>query len=217
MAALAFVPSQAEDALFDVLSQMPQGKRSVVALAGPSGMVTSTVAEHVSIRLNREIESRATTLSASGFLLDNVLLNSLGRAHRKGAPDTFDTGTLSYIIRRLRANAETDVAVPIYDPQLDLVRSAARLIHQRTEIVIVEGSYLLLEAMPWSPLMGQFDLTVMLKADDATVRRSLEDKFEQLGLSTEETQVRIEDQDLPNARYIREKSATADHIFSVNE
>lgn len=216
MAALEVIPSEAEDALYDVLSSLPRHRRSVVAIAGPPGAGKTALTDQLTIRLNQAAPDRAATLPMDGFLLDNVLLSSMGRLERKGAADTFDVGGLYNMVRRLRANAEREIAVPTYDWRLELARSSARLIRQSTDIVLVEGSYLLLQDPPWAPLIGQFDQTVMLQLGSRGLRRRLEAVWAQQGLSPKAAAKQIEEYDLPNAILVLENSSTADHIISTD-
>lgn len=217
MATLDLVPSDAEEMLYERLSELPRGRRSLVAVAGPPGVGKSDLADRLTIRLNRKATNRAATLPINGFLLDNVILNSMGRLDHKGAPDTFDGGSLVTCVRRLKANIEDEVAVPVYDRNLEIARGAARLIRRTTDVIILEGSYLLCQAMPWAPLIGQFNLSVMLKADDATLSNRLDAVWRQHGLGSEERRKMIEQNDLPNARYVREHSAAADVVLAIGD
>jgi len=66
-------------------------------------------------------------------------------------------------IGRIRADGEAEIAVPVFDRDLEIARAGARIIPQSARIIIVEGNYLLLDAEPWRSLV--FDTTVMIDAD----------------------------------------------------
>lgn len=215
MASVEIGPSDAENALFERLALLPYGRRSLVAIAGPPGAGKSALANRLTVRLNREAESRASILSVDGLLLDNVILGLKGRQHRKGATDTFDGGGLSHLIRRLKSNLEEEIAVPVYDRELDLTRAGSRLIRRATDLILIEGSYLLSDTLPWAPLYGQFDFTVMVSADEATLRRRLETVLPQYGLSADQASERIERNDLPNARFVQSTAMTPDFTLTV--
>ncbi|MEL7106872.1 MAG: hypothetical protein AAGM21_13195 [Pseudomonadota bacterium] len=215
MASLDIGPSVAENALFERLAALPENHRSLVAIAGPPGAGKSALADRLTVRLNRQAENRAATLPVEGFLLDEVILGLKGRQHRKGAPDTFDGGGLSHLIRRLKSNLEEEIAAPVYDRNLDLTRAGARLIRRATDLVLIEGNYLLSDTLPWAPLYGLFDFTVMVTADEKTLRRRLETVLPQYGLSADETSDKIERIDMPNARFVQSSAMAPDFTLSL--
>ncbi|MEL7026478.1 MAG: nucleoside/nucleotide kinase family protein, partial [Pseudomonadota bacterium] len=198
MPALDLAASEAEEELFGRLSELPTAQRNVVAIAGAPGTGKSALAERLTVRLNQSADKHAAVLPVDGFMLDDVLLSSMGRLAHKGAPDTFDVGGLIHMIRRLKSNTEAAVAVPVYDYQLGIARSAGRLIRKSTSIVILDGNYLLSEEMPWAPLAGSFDLTAMIDVSEMEMRRKLEAHWAEFGLSPARASEQIEQIDLPN-------------------
>ncbi|NEE58978.1 nucleoside/nucleotide kinase family protein, partial [Streptomyces sp. SID8455] len=74
------------------------GQRRVLGIAGPPGAGKSTLAE----RLTEALEGRAVLVPMDGFHLAGAELERLGRADRKGAPDTFDAPGYAALLRRLR-------------------------------------------------------------------------------------------------------------------
>ena len=62
------------------------GGRKLLGLVGPPGAGKSTLA----MALQRAFAQDSQVVPMDGFHLANVELQRLGRAHRKGAPDTFD-------------------------------------------------------------------------------------------------------------------------------
>ena len=75
--------------------------RVVVGLAGPPGTGKSTVAALLVAHL-RERGTSTALVPMDGFHLDQRELERLGRADRKGAPDTFDPAGFVALLRRLR-------------------------------------------------------------------------------------------------------------------
>ncbi|MDX2297935.1 nucleoside/nucleotide kinase family protein, partial [Streptomyces roseofulvus] len=71
--------------------------RRVLGLAGPPGAGKSTLAE----RLVERLDGRAVLLPMDGFHLAGAELARLGRAGRKGAPDTFDAAGYAALLARL--------------------------------------------------------------------------------------------------------------------
>ncbi|MDJ1009320.1 MAG: nucleoside triphosphate hydrolase [Paracoccaceae bacterium] len=203
--------------LLDRLSALPVGKRSLVAIAGAPGSGKSTIADALAVRLNQRDANRAAVLPMDGYHFDDKILVAMGRLSRKGAPDTFDVGGLVQMLRRLKANTEDAVAVPVFDRELEISRGAARLIPQTTDIIIVEGNYLLSRERPWSALGSSFDLSVFLCVPEAMLRARLVERWLSHGHTECEAAERAERNDLPNGRYVREKSADADVILNVAE
>lgn len=188
-----------------------QGRRVVVALAGAPGSGKSTVAEALADRLNAGQGGRAAVLPMDGFHYDDLYLVPAGLRPRKGAPDTFDVGGLYHVLQRLRARDEAFVAVPVFDRSLEIARAGARLIPDTVPVLIVEGNYLLLDRDPWRRLRPLFDLTVMVDVPEAVLRQRLTARWQHYALSPEQITEKLEENDLPNGRLIREESAAADY------
>ncbi|BAH52000.1 hypothetical protein ROP_37530 [Rhodococcus opacus B4] len=74
------------------------GTRRVLGITGPPGSGKSTVAAAVLAALG----SSAVVVPMDGFHLAGAELGRLGRADRKGAPDTFDAAGYVALLRRLR-------------------------------------------------------------------------------------------------------------------
>lgn len=188
-----------------------QGRRVVVALAGAPGSGKSTVAEALADRLNAGQGGRAAVLPMDGFHYDDLYLVPAGLRPRKGAPDTFDVGGLYHVLQRLRARDEAFVAVPVFDRSLEIARAGARLIPDTVPVLIVEGNYLLLDRDPWRRLRPLFDLTVMVDVPEPVLRQRLTARWQHYALSPEQITEKLEENDLPNGRLIREESAAADY------
>lgn len=177
--------------------------RAIVAIAGPPGAGKSTLVE----RLVEAIPG-AAVLPMDGFHYDDAVLHAMGRRPWKGAPDTFDVGGLRATLLRLRDPAEGTVAVPVFDRALEISRGSARLIGPEARVILTEGNWLLLDDDPWRALRPLFDLTVMLEVPEDELRRRLTARW--ADLPPDEAARRIEDNDLPNARRVRDGSVAAD-------
>ncbi len=117
--------------------------RVVVGLAGPPGTGKSTVAA----LLVRALVDRGTSTALvpmDGFHLDQRELERLGRADRKGAPDTFDPAGYVALLRRLRARQEPVTYGPRFDRDLEQSVGSALAVPADVQVVVTEGNYLLL-------------------------------------------------------------------------
>lgn len=118
------------------------GQRVIIAVAGPAGSGKSTVAEALADALG----PTAAVVPMDGFHLDNHILAARGLLPRKGAPETFDANGFVTLIQRLKAQDE--VVIPVFDRQRDIAIAGARVIDASHRILLVEGSYLLLDEQP---------------------------------------------------------------------
>lgn len=207
------VVTQSSDELLSRLSALPEGRRTLVAIAGAPGSGKSTVAAQLAVGLNQNNADRAAVLPMDGYHFDDSLLKAMGRLDRKGAPDTFDVGGLLHMLRRLKANTEEAVAVPVFDRELEVARGAARLIRRSTDIILVEGNYLLSSEAPWSALESYFDLKVLIDVPESVLRERLLTRWAEHGYGPAEALRKAEGNDLPNGRYVRERSVSPDIIL----
>ena len=128
----------------EVLALLQDRDRVVVGLAGPPGTGKSTVAAALVEHL-RAAGTDSVLVPMDGFHLDQRELVRLGRAERKGAPDTFDVGGYVALLRRLCAADEPVVLAPRFDRDLEQSIGSAVAVHRPTRVVVTEGNYLLLD------------------------------------------------------------------------
>src|SRR5438094_8649137 len=89
---------------------LADGRRKLLGLTGPPGGGKSTLAQ----ALLEALPGRAIVVPMDGFHLANAELARLGRADRKGAPDTFDSAGYVALLARLRLRAAGEV---VYAPE----------------------------------------------------------------------------------------------------
>jgi pantothenate kinase len=209
---VAAVPIDVKE-LADLFAGRAGSGRIITAIAGAPGSGKSAIAEKLVTLLNEQKPGRAAVLPMDGFHYDDRLLDELGRKARKGAPDTFDVGGFLHLLERLKRNSEEAIAVPVFDREIEISRGSARLIEQSVSTIIVEGNYLLLRTPPWSTLKPMFDVTVMIKTDPETLRQRLWARWQGFGLPLEEIRRKVEENDLPNGRFVLSESVAADFVL----
>ena len=148
-----------------------------------------------------------------GYHYDDSILVERGLRARKGAPETFDVLGLLHMLDRLKRNQEDEIAVPVFDRDLEISRAGARLIPRAIRALIVEGNYLLLDQHPWSSLHAMFDITVAIDAPEDILRQRLVERWRGYGFSPTEIEAKVERNDLPNGRHIMSKSKPPDFVL----
>lgn len=169
------------------------GRRVLIGIVGAPGAGKSWLAE----RLASGLGERAVVVGMDGYHLAQIELQRLGRADRKGAPDTFDAAGLAALLHRLRGETTETVYAPRFDRALEEPIAGAIPILPQHDIVIVEGNYLHLPT--WSMVGEQFDELWFLDVDPMLRRGRLQARHESFGRSPEAAHAWITNVDEPNA------------------
>jgi pantothenate kinase len=117
------------------------GARRVLGIAGPPGAGKSTVSALVVRELGPDL---SRLVGMDGFHLAQRELERLGRADRKGAPDTFDALGYAALLRRLRESEDPVVYAPDFRRDLEEPIACAVPVPREVPLVVTEGNYLLL-------------------------------------------------------------------------
>ena len=196
--------------------------RVIVFLAAPPGAGKSTLAAFLA-DLSEKTEDVKSVQAAGmdGFHYPQTYLDThtclrggkeVLLADIKGAPESFDLEKLAEAVKRLRC--QNTVLWPEYSRQThDPVENAYTV---GGDIVLLEGTYLLLRAPGWSELRTYADYTVMLRADEQLVRKRLIARKMSGGYLSREAAVRhVENSDLYNYRTVVTSSAEADLVIEA--
>lgn len=191
--------------LAEIIRAKAQGKgRFLTALAGPPGAGKSTLAAELVAALGQG----AKAVPMDGFHYDDAILIARGARDRKGAPDTFDAQGFFHLLRRLRV--EDEVAIPLFDRDLEISRAGADIVTAADRLLVVEGNYLLLNESPWPEAAPLFDLTVWIDVPEAELDRRLQARWADYGKTPAEARAWIDSNDLPNIRRVTQNSKPAD-------
>ncbi|MFE5913946.1 nucleoside/nucleotide kinase family protein [Streptomyces wedmorensis] len=130
------------------------GGRRVLGLAGAPGAGKSTLAG----RLVARLDGLAVLVPMDGFHLAQAELERLGRADRKGAPDTFDAAGYTALLARLRTPVPgTTVYAPAFDRALEEPVAGSIAVPSDVPLVVTEGNYLLHDEGPWAAVLPLLD------------------------------------------------------------
>ena len=183
----------------------------MLGLAGAPGAGKSTVA----LALCAALPGRAVVVPMDGFHLANSELVRLGRAGRKGAPDTFDSAGFAALLRRLRTQPRDElVYAPDFRRELDEAVAGAIAVPGDIELVITEGNYLLLGQGAWADARAQLDAVWYIDIDAALRRERLVARHMRFGRSAEEAQRWVAQTDEPNALLVEAGRAGADLVLA---
>ena len=127
-------------------------ERVIIGIAGAPGAGKSTLAEAVI----RAYGAGAVLIGMDGFHLAQCVLDGLGLAGVKGAPQTFDAAGYLSLLQRLRT---PQPGVTVYAPEfrraIEEPIAGAVAVPPTAEVVLTEGNYLLLTAEPWPQVRAQ--------------------------------------------------------------
>jgi len=200
-------------------------KRYLIAIAGPPGSGKSVFAEQLHFIIDKGIlhkDAHTVALPMDGFHYPNSFLETHARrlpdgtevklSALKGQPETFDVARLQRYMKALIARPDY-VPWPGYsrfshDVVPDKFRVAAS-----TNIVIVEGNYLLVNRGAFTGLPEMFDLRMYVDAPAPKIIANLVDRHIKGGKTLEEAKDWVKRIDLPNARMAESSRHQADVII----
>ncbi|MFM9927270.1 nucleoside/nucleotide kinase family protein [Variovorax sp. H27-G14] len=207
------LPLIPEDSLARLQTLMAGGQRRLLGLVGAPGAGKSTLA----VALLKAVGAQhVQVVPMDGFHLANVELQRLGRAGRKGAPDTFDSAGYVALLQRLREqHPDGDIVyAPEFRREIEEPVAGAIAVLPGTQLVITEGNYLLHDVGPWAGAASMLDEVWYVDIDDALREERLVLRHQQFGRSAEEARAWVASTDAPNARLIAATRVRAHHVLA---
>ncbi|MFF3753339.1 nucleoside/nucleotide kinase family protein [Streptomyces sp. NPDC002018] len=196
------------------VGRRPPGHRRVLGIAGPPGAGKSTLAATLVDRLG----GLAALVPMDGFHLAQTELNRLGRAGRKGAPDTFDATGYAALLARLRApEPGTVVYAPAFDRSLEEPVAGSIAVGPEIPLVITEGNYLLHDTGPWAPVRTLLDEVWFLELDPGVRVGRLVDRHVRHGKERAYAERWVRESDEANARLVERGRDRADLVVPLSD
>jgi pantothenate kinase len=181
--------------------------RTLLGIIAPPGAGKSTLAAAIVAAMPGHV----VVVPMDGFHLANAELHRLGRAGRKGAPDTFDAAGYVSLLRRLRAPVPDEVVyAPEFRREIEEPIAGAIAVGPEVRLVVTEGNYLLLDDAPWSGVRPLLDEAWYLEVDDTARVERLVQRHVRHGRSLQDAREWVALTDEPNARRVEGSRHRAD-------
>jgi pantothenate kinase len=203
----------AEDALTRARALASSGRRVVLGLAGPPGGGKSTLAERIATDLG---PSACVVVGMDGFHLAQEELGRLGRAERKGAPDTFDPAGYVALLRRLRDADEPVVYAPRFRRDIEEPVGSAVPVPAGVPLVVTEGNYLLLDLPAWRPVRELLDHVWFVDVEERARLERLVARHVAFGRTPQAARDRAYGSDQRNADLVATTRSRADAIVALD-
>jgi len=195
-----------------IVGLLAQGQRRLVGIVAEPGAGKSTLAATIAAEFGTAVQ----VVPMDGFHLANRELQRLGRASRKGAPDTFDALGFVNLLHRLKTQVHDEVVyAPDYRREIEEAIAGAIAIAASTPLIVIEGNYLLLDEQPWQQVRQIVDEIWYLDVNAEVRHARLLARHIRHGRTHQQAQDWIESTDEPNARRIAQTRKHANHCLQM--
>ena len=195
-------------------NKQTKSKRTKILLAGPPGSGKSTFASVLEELAHQQKSFSIQALGLDGFHFKNTYLRSNFISYNgkeltleaiKGAPETYDIKSL---LKQWQLLDNPNAQWPVYDRTLH--EPVSNKIVLKSEVLLLEGNWVLLDEGNWRVLSAQADLTIFLRAGEEQVCERLKARKKRGGFSLEEVEAHYLRTDRPNVYRVLTKSLPAD-------
>jgi len=190
-----------------------QGDRRILGIAGAPGGGKSTLAAVLVGKLGPDT---ARLVGMDGFHLAQAELKRLGRADRKGAPDTFDASGFAALLRRLRAREDAVVYAPMFRREIEEPVACAVPVPRDVPLVVTEGNYLLVADGEWAEVRALLDEAWFVEGDDDRRRDWLIARHIEFGKAPDFAREWVMRSDERNAELVATTRPRADLVVRVD-
>jgi len=187
--------------------------RYLIGIVGKPGAGKSTLSAYLLEQLH---SSEVTVVPMDGYHFSNAVLQALGRADRKGAPDTFDVAGFASLLQRIRNEKSVDIYYPVFDRSIEESIAAQGVVTKETKVVIVEGNYLLHDSGGWEAISELLDELWFIDVDDEKRLERLIARHIAYGKSPADAQSWSRGSDEVNARTIATGRSRAHAVIALD-
>lgn len=212
------VPELMERALklYENKTESKKDRRIIISLAGIPGSGKSTLSAELVKQLNTRV--KAIVVQQDGFHLYRSELKKLPNPEeaflRRGAPFTFNAKKFLDLVSHLNDEKYVNgtIQVPTFDHKLKDPIENDKLIDPDTNIIIIEGNYVLLKDLYWNDISKYVDETWFVDVPLNLVKERIIKRHLEAGIAENEQEAiaRADGNDLLNAEYILKNSKSAD-------
>ncbi len=190
-----------------------RNERVIIGLIGKPGAGKSSLSKYLLKHLPKETTA---LVPMDGYHLSNAQLKTLGRADRKGAPDTFDVNGYVELLKRIKTNTKDEIYFPIFHREIEESIAAEGVVHPYTTLVLTEGNYLLVESDGWAGVADSLTESWFVDVDNDKRMARLVARHIKYGKSPEAAHAWANGTDQRNAELIETTRMKADVIFHLD-
>ena len=190
-----------------------RNERVIIGLIGKPGAGKSSLSKYLLKHLPKETTA---LVPMDGYHLSNAQLKTLGRADRKGAPDTFDANGYVELLKRIKTNFNDEIYFPIFHRDIEESIAAEGVVHPHTTLVLTEGNYLLVESDGWAGVADSLTESWFVDVDNDKRMARLVARHIKYGKSPEEAHAWANGTDQRNAELIETTRMKAGVIFHLD-
>lgn len=188
-------------------------KRVIIGLIGKPGAGKSTLSSY----LLKHLPKNTTALvPMDGYHLSNAQLKTLGRSHRKGAPDTFDSDGYVELLKRIKTNQCNEIYFPIFHREIEESIAAEGVVYPHTTLVLTEGNYLLVDSNGWAGVAETLTESWFVDVDNDKRIARLVARHIKFGKNAEAAHAWANGTDQHNAELVETTRAKADVIIRLD-
>ncbi|MFF0343878.1 nucleoside/nucleotide kinase family protein [Kribbella sp. NPDC004875] len=189
-----------------------RGRRQILGITGAPASGKSTYAEQLAAKLAAD-GHKVALVPMDGYHLAQSVLDEIGLADVKGAPQTFDGFGFVALLRRVKESPDEQIWAPRFDRSIEDSIAASIGVAPEVTLVLTEGNYLLLDEAPWSALRALLDQCWYVEVPEELRHQRLEARHRLFGRSPEEAHARTYGSDERNAHLIAATASAADAII----
>jgi pantothenate kinase len=184
-------------------------RRTIIGIVGKPGAGKSMLSNFLIENLPKE---SVALLPMDGFHLSNARLAKLGRADRKGSPDTFDSFGFAALLERISNSTNDDIFFPVFHREIEESIAAEGVIKADTRLIITEGNYLLHQEGGWASVFANLTESWYVEVNDTLRLNRLVDRHHFYGKDRQSAYDWAHGTDERNAQLVESTKSHADFL-----